>query len=414
MTDDQNWQAPGTSSSGARQPAAGQPGTEPPAATGVPIPPPAPPESSPYAPAASASPPSVPQPGGWTPPPKPGLIPLRPLDLGTLLGAAFRVLRRNPRPTFGAAVLLQSVTMVASLLFIGGFLVASLMRLGFASSGDQTAIIAGTVGLGVVATLATVFLGVIAQALLQGIIVIEVARGSLGEKLTLRKLWAFTRGRRWALIGWAAILAGALLIAIGLVTLVIVLLIVTMGAIGIGIGILVGILGVLALVVLGVWLGTKLCLVPSALMLERVKLSAAVARSWALTNGSFWKVFGIQALVSIILGVATNVALIPFSIAAPLLVGLLDPNGTNSTFLIIAMVGIYILQIVVSIVISAITSIISTATTALIYLDLRMRKEGLDLELTRFVEARHTGAGADENPYLREEPPGPSAGYVFA
>ena len=49
---------------------------------------------------------------GWTPPPKPGLIPLRPLAFGTLLGAAFQVMRRNPRPTFGIALLLNGLVML--------------------------------------------------------------------------------------------------------------------------------------------------------------------------------------------------------------------------------------------------------------------------------------------------------------
>ena len=34
--------------------------------------------------------------GRWTPPPKPGLLPLRPMGFGTLLWAPFRTLRRNP------------------------------------------------------------------------------------------------------------------------------------------------------------------------------------------------------------------------------------------------------------------------------------------------------------------------------
>src|SRR5690606_17141166 len=37
---------------------------------------------------------------GWTPPVKPGLIPLHPLTVGNILGGTFSVMRRNPRATF--------------------------------------------------------------------------------------------------------------------------------------------------------------------------------------------------------------------------------------------------------------------------------------------------------------------------
>ena len=64
-----------------------------------------------------------------------------------------------------------------------------------------------------------------------------------------------------------------------------------------------------------------------------------------------------------------------------------------------------------TLVVAAITSVISTAATALLYLDLRMRKEGLDLELTRFVEAKQAGSAGLGDPYLR---PAAAAGTPFA
>lgn len=411
MTDERPWQAPGGSKSptpntlpqAPGQPVGGSPSASQPPPPSIP--------ASPYTP---LPPEQLAQPG-WAPPPKPGLIPLRPLDVGTILGASFRVLRRNPRPTFGVALLLQSAALIVSLLIVGGVTFASIMRVTSATQNDQAAITAGTVGFTVVSALLTVFLSLIAQALLQGIIVVEVARGALGEKLPLRRIWGFAKGRIWALVGWASILGGVLLAAIGIIVGLIVLLVMTMGTAGIVMGVLLGLIGGLGLLVIGAWLGTKVSLVPSALVLERLPLRNAIARSWTLTNGSFWRVFGIQLLVSAILGLASNIAITPFSIVAPLLLVLLDPNGTGSTIAIVAAVAAYVLQLVVTVVVSAITSIISTATSALIYLDLRMRQEGLDLELTRFVEARQAGSEGDTNPYLRPEPPATGAtGYTFA
>ncbi|MDQ1530498.1 MAG: hypothetical protein QOE37_603, partial [Microbacteriaceae bacterium] len=55
------------------------------------------PSAPPPPPSGQPAPGLLPAPQGYTPPPKPGLIPLHPLSFGQLLGAAFGVLRWNPR-----------------------------------------------------------------------------------------------------------------------------------------------------------------------------------------------------------------------------------------------------------------------------------------------------------------------------
>ena len=42
---------------------------------------------------------------------KPGAMPLRPLSLGDMYDAAFRIIRFNPKATVGSAVLVAAVTM---------------------------------------------------------------------------------------------------------------------------------------------------------------------------------------------------------------------------------------------------------------------------------------------------------------
>ena len=59
-----------------------------------------------------------------------------------------------------------------------------------------------------------------------------------------------------------------------------------------------------------------------------------------------------------------------------------------------------VLTIFIALVVGAVTAVIQSATTALIYIDLRMRKEGLDLDLQAYVES---ATGADQrvaDPYL--------------
>ncbi len=326
------------------------------------------------------------------------------------------MLRRNPRPTFGVALLIQSATLILTLVATGAITIFSASRITSATGDDQTAIIAGTVGIGIITTLLTLFLSLLAAAILQGIIVVEVARGTLGEKLPLRGLWGFARGRIWALVGWAAIVGGVMLVAIGIIVGLIILLVSTLGTLGIVLSVVLGILSLLGFLALAVWLGTKLSLVPSALVLEQLSLRNAISRSWSLTNDNFWRVFGIQALVSVILGIASNIVITPFSIIVPLLLALLDPNGTGSASAMVWVVVAYVVQLIVTVVVATIMSIVTTATSSLLYLDLRMRKEGLDVHLTRFVEARQSGAEGAENPYLRSPEPtiANPAGYTFA
>ena len=373
MTDNPQWQAPG----------------------GGPAAPP------PYGAAGSSTPGPPP---GWTPPPKPGLIPLRPLDLGTILGASFRVLRRNPKPTFGAALLIQGASSVLVLVVLGLVTYLSLSRINFSTSENNNVIQAGSIAAIVATSLGAVLFTIATSALLQGIIVLEVSRATLGEKLTLRQLWRRAHGRLWALIGWSLLVAAAIAVAVVVLVGAIVLVVATLGNLGIAIAVLIGILGGFALLAVGIWIGTKLTLVSSALMIERLTLGAAIARSWRLTAGAFWRTFGIQLLVAVIINVALQVISAPLSLLSPLLMMLLDPNGQNQPSTIAVSIGITVLAAAVTLVFGAIGAVVQAATSALIYVDRRIRTEGLDLELARVVEARQAGEPNIPDPYLPASP----------
>ncbi|CAN5185188.1 membrane protein [soil metagenome] len=327
---------------------------------------------------------------GWTPPPKPGLIPLRPLDLGTILGASFRVLRRNPKATFGAALLIQGSVYLLLILVVAGVTFGALSRIDSSSTQNADQITAGATGLIVVASIIPGLLAVVAAAVLQGIIVLEVSRGAVGEKLSLGSLWKRARGRIGALIGWAALLVLASTVVIGIIVVIIVLLVVSLGNGGIVAAVIIGILAFFGLAVVYVWLSTKLALVPSALMIERMTIRSAVARSWSLTEGYFWRTFGISALVAVIVGIVSQVVTFPINFIAPIATGLIDPQGQNGTGTVVLVAVLSLLVIVVAVVFQSITSVVQSATTGLLYLDLRIRKEGLDLELVRYVEAKQT------------------------
>jgi hypothetical protein len=336
-----------------------------------------------------------PGPAAWTPPPKPGLLPLRPMGFGTLLWAPFRTLRRNPAAVFGTGLVVQLVSAIASAAVFVPLFAWVFGRVETASEADLDAILSGAVGWVILLSLVPVAVSIVAAAFLQGVMVVEVASGTLGEKLTFGALWRRAARRIGPLVGWTLLVGAAVLLAFGVLVGGVVAAAFVSPEAALVAGLVAFVLA-LGLVVLGAWLGTKLALVPSVIVLERAGIGRAMRRSWALTDGSFWRTFGLIFLVSAILGFAANVVVQPISFLGTILATVLDP-ALGDTYLAIT-VGTTIATLVLSILIGAITSVVQAALIAVIYIDLRMRTEGLDLELERHVEARDAGLAVTD-PY---------------
>lgn len=395
VTNDQDWQTPGGAAPDAAASPWATPGVSPSAAP----------------PGASATNGWNAQaaPGAWTPPPKPGLIALHPLSFGTIIGSSFRVMRRNPAPTFGLSVLLNgTVALILGVVF-AVFFVSVFTRFESAAIDDQADIAAGSFGLFFLLLIVPVALSIIASGILQGILSLEVSRATLGEKLRIRGLWRLAKGRIGTLILWA-LLTSAVLIAFVLIAGVIIIGI-TAAMIAFSpsesTAVLAGLVGVLfvfviglAVVVLSVWLGTKTALTPSAIVLERLGLFAAIARSWQLTRNSFWRTFGIQVLIAVVVNVATSVITYPIQFIGSIVITLINPTAEVDAS-VTALVILSVVSAVLSAVVGAIGVVMLSSSLALIYIDMRMRKEGLDLELLQYVEAKQNSLPGVENPYAR-------------
>lgn len=352
-------------------------------------------------PASGVTPPPLPPgpglpPGGWAPPPKPGLLPLRPLGFGTLLWAPFRTLRRNPAATFGSGLVVQlasALIAVAVVLPVSFFVISRTTQ---AEPGQEDAIFTGSIAILLASMLVPIAVGIIAGAFLQGVMVVEVATGTLGERLRFGALWRRAARRIWPLIGWTAMVTGVLVLLVILAVAVVVAAVVIGDPVAVAVTVVLVLAGALGVAALAAWLGTKLSLVPSVIVLEGAGIGRAIRRSWSLTDGYFWRTLGTLLLVGLILSFASQVVVQPISLVGTLLAVVIDPTGTG------AAVGITIattaLTFLFSLVIGAITTVVQAALIAVIYLDLRMRKEGLDLELQRTVEAREAGFEA-RDPY---------------
>ena len=407
MTDDQHWQAPGHAPVDPVIPPT-QPSVPPPpppgAAPGYGPPPPG--YSAPgYSPPGYSAPGYAAQAPGWTPPPKPGLVPLRPMTLGTILGAAFQTLRRNPSATLAPALILTVAVAVIQVLASAGFLstyfgaVTDLSTSGnYPSSGTLDSLTSGYVGIALTSLL-TGLLTLVVTAIIEAIVTVQVASSTLGARLRLSGLWRRLRGRRGAVIGWAALTAAVVLLTLGIVTLGLVGIGLT-GSAGFGIALLLGFLIGAGLLVVSIWLWVKLGFVPAAIVLERSSIRVSMRRSWRLTNGAFWRTFGIRLLVLVIVSVATSIITTPITLVFSLGGAVLQPNGSPESALTGTLLVSTIVTQGVTAIISAVGLVLSTSTTALLYLDQRMRQEGLDLDLARFVERRAAGEQGLADPYL--------------
>jgi hypothetical protein len=302
---------------------------------------------------------------------KPGVVALRPLGLGDFFDGAFKTIRGNPVAMVGLAALVTTVfmvvpTVVTLLLAAAGHLTFDLQT--DPASGEVPALDSAATSL--VSGLGGMF-GVFATVVLNGMLVHVVAEAVLGRRTRIGEAWRVTRGRMLPLVGLTLLdlLMWTLLVGAP------VLLGVLAGAqAGVATGFLVG--GPLLLVALATGLLVQIRffqLAAPALVLERTGVFASLGRAGRLSRGQWWRIFGILLLTGLVIGVVGQVFAVPLGVvgaAAPMLF----PGTAGALVLVLSS---YLSQILVG----AVTTPFTSAVTALQYVDQRIRKEGLDVEL---------------------------------
>jgi hypothetical protein len=300
---------------------------------------------------------------------KPGAMPLRPLGLGDIYDAAFRIIRFNPKATVGSAVLVTAASMAIPILVTAVLTV--LVDFSADSGGDlTTAEFVGFVGsygsLAVGGVLQSIGMG-----LGTGMIAHVTAAAAVGRRLSLGEAWRATHGKRWRLIGLAALLGLMLVGLLGFYALTWVAVVLA----GAGAAMLVyGLLSVpIFLAFLG-WFWIRVYYLPvPALMLEPVGVTGAIGRGFRLTRGQFWRTFGIALLTVVIAQTAGSMLSLPATLLGPVLVGVLSPQY--------AVLGLVLTNAFTSVVAAAFVAPFTTAVASVQYLDQRMRKEAYDVEL---------------------------------
>ena len=301
---------------------------------------------------------------------KPGAMPLRPLGLGDIYDAAFRIIRFNPKATVGSAVLVSAVAMALPLLVTAIFTwtVGISLQPGAGLETAETAALIGIVGaLGI-----GVVLQWIGTILVTGMIAHVTAAAAIGHRLSLGEAWQATRGKRWRLIATSLLigLATTLLIA----AYVGAWFAVAVAADGVAPVVIWGLLTVPAFFCLLVWLWIRVGYLPvPALMLEPVGVFGAIGRGFRLSRRQFWRIFGIALLTVVITFVASYVLSIPISMLGEYVVLALGPQYEA--------LGVVVAQAITSVLTAAFVAPFTGAVTSLQYLDQRIRKEAYDVEL---------------------------------
>lgn len=319
---------------------------------------------------------------------KPGIIPLRPLSIGDIYQGAFAAIKTNARTMFGFTAALLGVVLVISIGI--NYAIINLVLPNYLSPSSPYAAVFTSLS-GSFSQLGGSLLQVLATVLLSGLIVVAVSRSVLGRVASSKEVWERTKSKFLPLIGLniiTSIISGLMMI-IGIVVFFVLLASVASTAktdreflqdLG------VSLVGLLILMVISAlvssYLSIKFSVASPAMVLENLGVFAAIGRSWSLTRGNFWRLFGINILTAIITSMVAGI----FGGIAGALGAIFVVVGSSSPEDVIASLNTtYILIMVMSTIAQLLILPFTSSVNALLYIDLRMRKEGLDVELRNAV-----------------------------
>ncbi|WP_371616140.1 hypothetical protein [Streptomyces sp. NBC_00454] len=325
-------------------------------------------------------------PGYWgnhVPAAKPGVIPLRPLGLGEILDGAVTTMRKHWRSvlpiTLVVAVVVQLATLLTQKFAFSGL---NLDPSAGAPVQDQL----NALGTGLAVNLVDAFIQLVGGLVAAAMLTMIFSRAVLGQSSSVGAAWRESRSQLLRLFGLTVLLG------LGWVVLLVVLILPGVFAESVGFAILGGAVAI----GLGIWLWIKFALASPALMLEKTSVLKSLSRSSKLVKGSWWRVLGITLVTGLITGIVAGIIVLPLTLLGAGLFGgglegLSDGTGTTSWgFLILSGIG--------GIIALTITLPMQSGVTVLLYVDQRIRREALDLELARAAGIQNYGTGAAAPP----------------
>ncbi|MGW8728800.1 DUF7847 domain-containing protein [Streptomyces sp. NPDC055808] len=325
--------------------------------------------------------------GAWMPPPpKPGVIPLRPLNLGDILGGSFAALGRHWKQLIGMALVAYGI----AALVLGGaaaIAVASVhdhfdpvfnpdYDVNPARSDVEPLVIAGAI-----VVVVAIALWLLSMALMYSAVPAVLQDAVLGRRSTFGAVWRTSWSRFPAVLGTLAIQMGAMLAAM----LLFIGLLVTTVLASSGAGhdappaalLVLFAVGFLALIPVGIWLWVRYGFAPAAAVLENQGPVEALRRSGRLVKDAWWRTCGILMLVGMISGVMGYFIQLPFTyggVFAAMPLALSDDSHGAKAAAVVIMVVLYLIGMVIS---QFLSTTLPQLGAGLLYIDQRIRREDL-------------------------------------
>jgi hypothetical protein len=262
-------------------------------------------------------PPPPPPPGGGQGAGGPGL-PQR--GIGEILSTAFEIYKSN-----ASSLLMIVAIIVVPLTFLGAFIGGVIFA---PDRNTVTGLDERAFGIGIIALLVTLIVGVIINAVLQAALMRGAALGSLGDPVDIDASY------KWGFARFGSVLLISILVGLAVVG------------------------GFFLLIIGAVIFAVMFSVSIPALVVENLRGTDAMSRSWNLVKEHFWHALGVIVVAGIITGVVS---------------GIIGAIGGDNWF--VAWIFDAIAQII--------TAPFAAIVSVMLYLDLRARREALTADTLR-------------------------------
>ncbi|MFD5816091.1 oxidoreductase [Streptomyces sp. NPDC127038] len=330
-------------------------------------------------------------PGGWgwmpPPPPRPGVIPLAPLGVDHILGGAFTTMRRYAKPLFaltfvGVAILAALTLGLDYLAYL--YVKPELHRMTSAPrSVEWTDLRAVLIAFGCVWAVGTV-VSLVASSFVQASSAATLHDAVLGRRAQVGTVWKRAWSRTPSVLGVTLLLTLVVVVPTMLLVVLFWLLLAATAS-----GDPFAMLGLVPLflllaVPLMVWLFVRFSFAPAAAVLEGASPLTAMRRSARLVRGAWWRTFGILLLGGVITFVVSLLVDVPFQFAMPApqpydFSSAQEPATVTEIYaqMLPAMGRSLVLSTIAGIFVQLFSLVFMPLVGSLLYIDQRIRKEGL-------------------------------------
>jgi len=301
---------------------------------------------------------------------------LRPMSTSQVLDRTFSLYRQNFLLFAGITALPPALLMIGQFLLL---LVMNPMAQGGVFGGSPADF--AKIGVVVVGYLSLLVLLLLGYAFAGGATVYAVSRVHLGHPTTIGETYRLILPSFGNILGIIIVVgfSAGLVAVVGALGIVIPLGLSFAGGAGgrgstplVAVGVIIGVLVVIAAIIFTVYLSTKLSLSVPVCVLERLGVIDSIKRSWNLTTGTVWRLILINFLAFIISLLLSWVLSIPYLVG----IALLASRKQTTMFMPLVM-----WQYVAEFLARTLAGPVATIAVALIYYDQRVRREAFDLQL---------------------------------